>query len=97
MQRPPSQALNSYHSTVSNFMLFLSEGREGKDWEPSNNMKLFPPQAPAHPPNEVSLIFIMTFPCIYNLPLFLKSLSSPLATTASFQPVKLNFNGPDLI
>jgi hypothetical protein len=45
----------------------------------------------------VYLIFIMTFPCIFNLPLFLKSISTPLAPTASTQPVKLNFNTSDLI
>jgi len=37
-------------------MLFLYEGREGKGWERSDNMKLFLLQAPAHPPNEESLI-----------------------------------------
>jgi hypothetical protein len=78
-------------------MLFLSEGREGKAWEPSNNMKLFLLQAPAHLPKEVSVIFIMTFPYIYTLPLFLKPLSTLLALTASSQPVKLNFKQSDLI
>jgi len=97
MPRPLSQALTCYNSNVSIFMLFLSEGREAKDREPSNNMKLFLPQTPSHPPNEMSLIFIRTFPCIYNLPLFLKSLSTPLATTASSLLVKLNFNGSELI
>jgi hypothetical protein len=97
MPRPSSQTLTSYYPNVSIFMLFLSERRKRKAWKPSSNIKLFLSQAPAHPPNGVYLIFIMTFPRIYNLPLFLKSLSTPLAPTASSQLVKLNFNRSDLI
>jgi hypothetical protein len=60
-------------------------------------MKFFLSQASGHYPNEVGLIFIMTFSCIYNLPLIIIYLSTSLSPTASPQRVKLNFNRADLI